>query len=324
MLVLTGTERVVAHLAFSPDGRIIAANGGTIGTSGYTPALGVELWDVPSGNKWGRYERGIHFLNGPVVFHPTRPLCFAPSHVGIAEIETDTKKARTLRVAGTMYSQIAAWDGVPDGEGFVCLWAGVSLLRRDKADSLKVGWQIPLLNTEGRRPEALRPVALRVRPDGKSIVSIDAVQDRQRVWEWHTNRVTARNISKGEAIGWAPVGATTAPTIALSPDGKRFATFAASVLSVWDADNLGAKPPREVKNVGRKHFTGAAFHPSGKYLAAASNDTTVKLFDTDTWQVAKSYTWEIGRMRSVCFSPDGALAAAGSDTGKVVVWDVDV
>jgi hypothetical protein len=29
-------------------------------------------------------------------------------------------------------------------------------------------------------------------------------------------------------------------------------------------------------------------------------------------------------MRSVAFSPDALLAAAGSDTGKVVFWDVDV
>ncbi|MBX9581170.1 MAG: WD40 domain-containing protein [Gemmataceae bacterium] len=29
------------------------------------------------------------------------------------------------------------------------------------------------------------------------------------------------------------------------------------------------------------------------------------------------------RLRSVAFSPDGTLCAAGSDTGKVVVWDFD-
>src|SRR5207253_1850182 len=33
---------------------------------------------------------------------------------------------------------------------------------------------------------------------------------------------------------------------------------------------------------------------------------------------------EVRKMRSIAFSPDGALAAAGSDTGKVVVWDVDL
>jgi WD40 repeat protein len=71
-------------------------------------------------------------------------------------------------------------------------------------------------------------------------------------------------------------------------------------------------------------FTGLAFHPSGKYLGATNNDQTVKLYDTQTWELAKTFTWAIGKMRSIAFSPDGTLAAAGSDTGKVVVWDVDL
>jgi WD40 repeat protein len=50
----------------------------------------------------------------------------------------------------------------------------------------------------------------------------------------------------------------------------------------------------------------------------------VKFSDTTIWNVARTFTWDIGRMRSVAFSPDGALAAAGSDRGKVVVWDVDL
>ena len=29
-------------------------------------------------------------------------------------------------------------------------------------------------------------------------------------------------------------------------------------------------------------------------------------------------------MRSIAFGPDGTLAAAGSGTGKVIVWDVDL
>jgi WD40 repeat protein len=49
----------------------------------------------------------------------------------------------------------------------------------------------------------------------------------------------------------------------------------------------------------------------------------VKLYDVASGELTKVFTWDIGRTRSVAFSPDGTLAAAGSDTGKVVVWDVD-
>ena len=92
---------------------------------------------------------------------------------------------------------------------------------------------------------------------------------------------------------------------------------------IWDARNLD-RQPKKLLNDNRKHFTGIAFHPTGRYLAATSNDTTVKLYDTATWQVAKAFAWDIGRLRSVAFSSDGMLAAAGSDKGKVVVWDVDL
>jgi|GEM_PF-4100509 len=81
---------------------------------------------------------------------------------------------------------------------------------------------------------------------------------------------------------------------------------------------------RSIKADGRKHFTDVAFHPNGGYLAVTSKDETVKLYDTATWDVAHTFTWKIGRMRSIAFSPDGALAAAGSDKGQVVVWDVDL
>jgi WD40 repeat protein len=49
----------------------------------------------------------------------------------------------------------------------------------------------------------------------------------------------------------------------------------------------------------------------------------VKASSTATWRVLRSFDWDIGKLRSVAFSPDGMLAAAGGDKGKVVVWDVD-
>jgi WD40 repeat protein len=109
----------------------------------------------------------------------------------------------------------------------------------------------------------------------------------------------------------------------VSPSGESFVVLAERSLLVWQTDG-DSRPAKKVANDNRKHFTGLAFHPSGRYLAATSNDATVKLYDTESWQVAKTFTWNIGRLRSIAFSPDGTLAAVGSDSGKIVIWDVDL
>ena len=92
---------------------------------------------------------------------------------------------------------------------------------------------------------------------------------------------------------------------------------------LYRTDDVGLKPVK-LTNKNRTHLNSAAFHPSGHILATAGNDGTVSLYDTTSWQVTKTFDWKIGKLRCVAFSPDGALAAVGSDTGKVVVWDVDV
>ena len=77
-------------------------------------------------------------------------------------------------------------------------------------------------------------------------------------------------------------------------------------------------------NDDRLYFTGLAFHPSGAYLATTSTDATVRLYDTTAWEVARTYAWQTGKLRCVAFSPDGMLAAVGTDSGNIVVWDVDL
>lgn len=107
-----------------------------------------------------------------------------------------------------------------------------------------------------------------------------------------------------------------------APDGSRLAVRGTYQIDVFRLDQPTAVPLR-LSNDSRRYFTGLAFHPSGRYLAAASNDTTAKVYDTSTGEV-RAFTWKLGRLRSICFSPDGTLAAAGTDKGQVVVWDVDL
>lgn len=115
----------------------------------------------------------------------------------------------------------------------------------------------------------------------------------------------------------------TFDALAFSPDGSRLVARLKNELLIWDAARLRL-PPTRVRNDSARGFTDLAFHPAGRQLAAASNDRTVKLFDTDTWAVVRSYGWAAGRMRSIAFDPDGLVATAGGDQGQLVLFDVDV
>lgn len=144
---------------------------------------------------------------------------------------------------------------------------------------------------------------------------------------WEPSRTSAvyhyvqRDVRTGQVVDECD-GPEPGDVFTVSADGTMVATAVANRVTVMATENC-AEPLAELKD-GRKHFTGIAFHPSGKYLAATSNDETVKLYDTATWELAHTFTWKVGRMRSIAFSPDGALAAAGSEKGQVVVWDVDL
>jgi WD40 repeat protein len=110
--------------------------------------------------------------------------------------------------------------------------------------------------------------------------------------------------------------------LATHPAGDCLAFPTRDRIGLWRLN--GPRVPATVANTSRSLFTAVAFHPGGKYLAATSNDKTVKFYDTTSWKLAKSYTWAVGKLRAVAFSPDGMLAATVGDTGKIVIWDVDV
>lgn len=154
-------------------------------------------------------------------------------------------------------------------------------------------------------------------PDGSRVARLDRSERSGRA-----NHVVVLSVPELRELGTFATKDWHFRSTVVSPDGRRVVVLDGVGLVVRTEPDW--ETAHRVKNTGKKHFTGVAFHPSGRYVAATGNDTTVKLYDTTSWQVAKTYTWEIGRMRSVAFSPDGTLAAAGSDTGKVVVWDIDV
>jgi WD40 repeat protein len=109
----------------------------------------------------------------------------------------------------------------------------------------------------------------------------------------------------------------------ISPDGTRLGLVGYGSMYVWDLTTL--EKPRKISgssNFG--DFRSFAFHPNGKTVAVIhGGPTLVKVYDLATLERVQTWKWKLGPLTSVAFSPDGTLGAAGSEDGRIIVWDVD-
>jgi WD40 repeat protein len=66
----------------------------------------------------------------------------------------------------------------------------------------------------------------------------------------------------------------------------------------------------------------AVFSPDQRFLASASDDLTVRLWDIATGKETRGLRGSGTSVGAVAFSPDGTLLASGADDGTILIWDV--
>jgi WD40 repeat protein len=307
--VLKAAESEILDLAFSPDGRALAA----AVTADFD---GVYLWNLESAatvpvrlETEGAYRGGLGFSTDNrslgwlepaarrVYDRDERVMSRASFEVlrnthGIAQ---SPDGARVISQHGLPDYALNGWR--PEGDEWVRTWS---------LSTTEVAVESVTLSDDGRL------FAMLTRP---------AVGDR---WASNPRRVEVRDAATGALRGVGEYPYTYAEPLLFSPDGRQLVGFNDMTLLVWPVPDVGALgAPRLVRNDSRKQFTALAYHPTGRRLYATSNDTTVHVFDTETWNWVGRFTWQLGRLKAVAVSPDGTLAAAGGDKGDIVIWDVD-
>jgi WD40 repeat protein len=308
MFVLQGAKEKVESLQFSPDGRTLAA----------PCADGVQLWHDPAGGP--PETRILYPAVRAVRFTPDgRKLLLARlSDASLHDLPSGQTAAVSLPVVPESNLWEAACDLTPDGRHL--LFALTSPFGRPP------GWLCCLPLKDPGKPVWSLVQSRRVFPPPLPL----AGGGRFVLFEWRSEGgydygmvYVTRETRTGDVVSEVPTVREEYLDAVQSADRRLVAARNGVWAAVYRTDDFAAGPV-VLRNDNRKKFTGLAFHPSGRYLAATSNDATVKLYDTATWAVAAAYDWRIGRLRSVCFSPDGMRAAAGGDKGQIVVWDVDV
>ncbi len=337
MRVLVSQLQKVERVAFAPEGTHLFASGLHADSLGYgQPDLGLDVFDLGAGS-----EPVVHLLEWHVVrwFAPltggrVAAACNTPSddsdyYLGISVFDWRTSRGTELKSANWEVWYPCAVS--PDETRLIAGLSGYQFapnVRRRAVVERGIGaWKLPggprRLHTAwkcnwGRDRQQL---AVAFTPDGRTFWTADAV----------TTSVSPR--AQIELVSRdADTGAATRMPVAypnqLITDLAVGETFVIAhhgpTLLVYDRAKLDPKPQKLSNPANRKHFTGFAIHPSGKWLVVAGLDGAVTLWNTATWKVTQTWTWDVGQSRSVCFSADGSLAAVGTNTGKIVVWDLDL
>jgi WD40 repeat protein len=113
-------------------------------------------------------------------------------------------------------------------------------------------------------------------------------------------------------------------SIAFTPDGTRI--FTANMLGVWGPtlrvwDGFSEPGIKELRGHRRTVVFGIAFSSNDRFLASASFDGTVRIWDTGSGRTVRVLAGHRGGAFSVAFSPDGSYVASGSGDGVIRIWD---
>ncbi len=218
----------------------------------------------------------------------------------------------------------SAFAFAPDGKAFIlgCNWwewrgkTGPSMLVRLVRKKKGKRWSIT--EEEAQSGEGFLFSHLAYSPDGKRVVVVEYPKQKQGGRVICGDQPTLR-VYDAKSLELAASVKADGPVHGLILCGERVVVVSNDLLKVWDSPDLAEEPTTVSLDESAPAVAG---DPHGRFLLSASG-SSVSVWDPKTWKVAKTYDWKAGAITCLAVAPDGLTAAAGTATGKVVVWDVE-
>jgi WD40 repeat protein len=151
------------------------------------------------------------------------------------------------------------------------------------------------------------------RPDYGNVIASAATGSIQQ-WDFPANNVSAAPNPYGSILSPAAFSADGRRMIALLPDGS---------LQVWDTVTLQPISAR-LHREGSRAFapqTLARLSPDGLFIAVATDNRTVRVWNLATSQPLSTPIQLDSRVRLFAFSDDGKRLVTADDNNTVRVWD---
>jgi WD40 repeat protein len=287
MLVIDAFDEPVRSATVSPDGRFLAAVGG----------FEVGVWSWLSGERVARVT--CPTAVGAVAFTADGNWAVFAYGGGLFRLAT-AAGSDPIQLSGVAFSGGIAI--APDGKTLAASGAG----SRQHAQLYR--WELPAWRSATGFDYWSPFRRLAFSPNGEFLAGIDADTFELRI-------AVTGGLNGRHRVRYVGDGFFSFPR-----DSQTVVFGWETDLHVMDTRN--GQVSRRVASPGEP-FADAAFLGNGRQLATVDGSPLVRVWSAESWEVTRGYDWAAGGLSCVTATADGLAAVCGTDTGKLVVFDVD-